>query len=207
VSNMLAPNGFQQFGRQEGSSPTAGLTTRKIFAASTAFGTPIGFGDPVVTDGLTGGIIMAPAGAAPAQGLAGIFYGCEYLSAAVNRIVFSNFWPGTSAGAIGDVVAHICNDPDQLFVAQVIGAAAATNADIGSGANLSVVTPPNTATGISTNGVTLGTGNAVTAGFRVIGLLTDFVSPSITPIDNSSPNNFVVVAPNNWDRKQLAGVA
>ncbi|MCA6108107.1 hypothetical protein [Bradyrhizobium cenepequi] len=208
MPNVLAPNGFQQFGRQDGGSPTAGLTTRKIFAASANFATPIGRGDPVVTDGATGGIVMAPAGAAPAQGLAGVFYSCEYVSAAVGKLVFSPFWPGGDNTIVPgtDVIAHIVDDSDQLFVAQVVGGPA-TDAHVGSGANLADVNAPNVFTGDSTNGVALDGAALASAGFRVVGLLTDYVSPSEQAIDDSAPNNFVVVAPNNWARKQLAGVA
>jgi hypothetical protein len=49
VANVNAPNGFQYFGRLEGGSPTAGLSTRLISSSDTA---AVGQGDPVTSLGM-----------------------------------------------------------------------------------------------------------------------------------------------------------
>jgi hypothetical protein len=208
VSNVSTPNGFQQFGRLEGGSPTAGLTVRKLSAFDV---NPVGYGDPVNTVAASGYVTRSAPGA---QSIAGIFYGCSYLSKAAGKTIWSPQWigatSGTSSDAIGDIIAYINDDPAQLFVAQANGGPI-TMADFGANVNFLAVAiaVPNQFTGFSTNAIDVST-KAVTntLAFRIVGLLSDYVSLSNTPngLDNTSDFNRVIVAPNNWDRKQLTGV-
>lgn len=196
MSNTNAPNGFQYFGRLEGGSPTAGLTTRLIASTDTA---AVGFGDPVTSLG-TGYVSASTAGTTQIDG---IFYGCEYLSTALGRVVFANYYPGSGAG--GDVTAHICSDPEAQFVVQSDNTAIVF-ADIGANINL-VAGTPNSTTGMSIAAVgqsTIATTN--TLPFRIVGLLSQSAAPGMDGTDNASANNRVIVSPNNWDRKSLTGI-
>lgn len=197
MANVNAPNGFQYFGRLEGGSPTAGLTTRLISSSDTA---AVGQGDPVTSLG-TGYVTASTAGTTQIDG---IFNGCEYLSTALGRTVFTNYWPGS--GATGDVKAYIYTDPQAQFVVQSDNTAI-TFADVGANINFTAGTP-NSVTGFSTASVsqsTIATTN--TLPFRIVGLLSEAASPAATTgTDNTSAYNRVIVTANNWDRKSLTGV-
>jgi hypothetical protein len=197
VSNTNAPNGFQDFGRQDGGSPTEGLAVRLISSADTA---PVGYGDPVTSQ--TTGYVSAST-VATTQ-IDGIFYGCEYLSTAVGRVVWSNYWPGS--GAASDVKAYIKNDPDTLFVVQSNNTAIVF-ADIGANIQITVGTP-NSTTGFSTAAVAQSLiATTDTLPFRIVGLLSDYAPPGTNGTDNTSAYNRVIVAPNNWDRNTRVGIA
>lgn len=140
MANTNAPFGFRQY-RGTGSAPTYELTTMFIASGN---GTAIYYGDAVVpvTGSATGYIKQATASTVA---LAGIFYGCKYLSTAQKRTVWSNYWPGSDAAA--DVEAYVCNDPNAQFLVQ----AGSTNvgfSKIGQNIQLNVGTG-STATGLS----------------------------------------------------------
>lgn len=198
MANQNTPNGFQFFGRLEGGSPTAGLTARLIASTDTAV---VGYGDPV-TSQTTGYVSASVAGTTQIDG---IFYGCEYLATAVGRKVWSNYYPGS--GSSGDVTAYLCTDPQTMFVVQSNNTAIVFS-DIGSNINF-VAGAVNTTTQFSTAAVdqsTIATTN--TLPFRIVGLLSDYEPVGSNPgTDNSTPYNRVIVAPNNWDRKSLTGIA
>lgn len=194
MANVSAPNGFQDFGRLEGGSPTAGLTTRLIANADT---NALGYGDPV-TSLATGYVTRSTAGTTQIDG---IFYGCEYLSTAVGRRVWSPNWPG--AGATGDITAYLKTDPDAMFVVEAT-TGPITFADIGSNVQVTIGTP-NAVTGFSTSSVTTPAATA-TLPFRIVGLLSQYAAPGTNGTDDASANNRVIVSANNWDRKSLTGI-
>lgn len=76
---------------------TASTTTTASFNFSGAF-----------TTGAGSGYAFVP--------VAGIFYGCEYLSVASKSKRWSNYWPGSDAN--GDVIAKVCTDPLAQFNVQ-----------------------------------------------------------------------------------------
>ena len=197
MPNVNAPNGFQDFGRQDGGSPTAGLTTRLISSADT---NAVGYGDPV-TSLNTGYVTLSTAGTTQIDG---VFYGCTYLSTAVGRTVWSPNWPGSGAGS--DVTAYIKNDPEATFVVQSNNTAI-TFANIGNNVNF-VIGTPNAVTGMSTtalDAITIATTN--TLPFRIVGLLSDYSTPANSNgTDNTSAYNRVIVTANNWDRSSLTGI-
>lgn len=196
MSNTNSPNGFQYFGRLEGGSPTAGLTTRLIASADTA---AVGYGDPV-TSLATGYVSASVAGTTQIDG---IFYGCTYLSTVLGRQVWQNLYPGS--GAAGDVTAYLCTDPDAQFVVQSDNTAIVF-ADIGANANF-VAGTPSTTTQFSAAALGQSTINTTnTLPFRIVGLLSDSAPPGTSGTDNTSAYNRVIVAPNNWDRKSLTGI-
>lgn len=193
--NINSPNGFQKWGRREGGSPTAGLSTRTIANADVSL---IGFGDPLISLG-TGYVTIATASTVQ---LAGIFYGCTYISTTIGRRIWSNNWPGS--GASGDILAYVDTDPQGLFVVQALSTAVAF-ADIGANIQLSIGTP-STVTGFSTSSVT--TPNTTnTLPFRVVGLLSQFLPTNSEPgTDDASNYNRCIVAPNLWDRSSPLGI-
>jgi hypothetical protein len=197
MANTSAPNGFQDYGRLEGGSPTAGLTTRLISASDTA---AVGYGDPVTSQ--TNGYVSASV--AGTTQIDGIFYGCTYLSTAIGRTVWSNFYPGS--GATGDVTAYIKDDPQAKFVVQSNNTAI-TFADIGANINF-VAGAPNSVTGFATSAVDQSTiSTTATLPFRIVGLLSQDAPPGTSGTDNSSAYNRIIVTANNWDRKSLTGIA
>lgn len=196
MSNTQAPNGFQYYGRLEGGSPTEGLTPSLVSSGDTS---ALGYGD-LVSRLASGYITKATAGTASVYG---VFYGCSYLSTAVSRVVFANYWPGSGAGS--DVSALVCTDPQATFVAQSDNTAIAF-ADIGS--NIQFTTGvPNATTQISTMSLNQGgLGVTTTLPFRIIGLLSQSAPPGTDGTDNTSAFNRVIVQPNNWDRQSSTGI-
>lgn len=195
--NVNSPNGFQKWGRQEGGSPTAGLTTRLIANADTA---AVGYGDPV-TSLSTGYVTLTTPGTTQ---IAGIFYGCEYLSTSIGRKVRSPNWPGS--GATGDITAYLDTDPAGLYVVQALSTAVVF-ADIGANIQVNVGTPQTTAAGgFSTSSVT--TPNTTnTLPFRVVGLLSQFIPANSVPgTDDASNYNRCIVQANYWDRSTTLGI-
>ncbi len=196
MANTNAPNGFQYIGRLEGGSPTEGLTTRLIASADTA---AVGQGDPVTSLG-TGYVTASAAGTTQIDG---IFVGCEYLSTAVGRVVFSNYWPGS--GANGDVTAHLATDPQGIFAAQTNNTAIVF-ADIGANINF-VAGTPNSTTGFSTASLNQSTiATTDTLPFRIVGLLSQSAPPGSSGTDDASAYNRVLVTANFWDRTSRTGI-
>lgn len=196
MANSNAGNGFQYFGRLEGGSPTEGLTTRLLASTDTSV---IGQGDPV-TSLSTGYVTLASAGTTQIDG---IVNGFEYLSTAVGRVVYPNYYSGS--GAAGDVTVHIYNDPQGVFQAQSNNTAIVF-ADIGNNINFSAGTP-NAVTGFSTATLDQSSINTTnTLPFRIVGLLSDAAPPGASGTDNTTAYNRVLVSANNWDRKSLTGI-
>lgn len=185
MANTQAPFGFNQF-KGTGSSPTYELVEMLI---SSANGTAIFWGDAVVpvTGAATGYIRQATAGTVA---LAGIFYGCKYLSTSQKRTVWSRYWPGSDA--TGDVTAYVVNDPNAQFTVQA-GAAAVTFASMGQNIQLAVGTG-NTNTGQS--GMFVQTpATTATLPFRITGLVLD--PPGANGTDPTTAFNTVIVQFNN----------
>jgi hypothetical protein len=196
MANVNAPFGFQYAGRQEGGSPTEGLTSRIV---SSAYGVAIFQGDPVIS--MTSGYIQVAT--SNSVTVAGVFNGTEYLNSNVGRKVWFNSLPSSGIGA--DAKAYISNDPPALWVAQSNGTAIAF-ADIG--ANIGFATGTgNTTTGRSTYALdqtTIGTTN--TLPFRIVGLWSQYAPPGSAGTDDTTPYNWAVVALNNTDRSTTTGV-
>ncbi len=194
---MNDPFGFRYCGRQEGGSPTEGLTTRLV---SSAYGTAIFMGDPVIS--LTSGYIAVAT--SNTVTIAGIFNGTEYLNSNVGRKVWFNSLPASGVGA--DAKAYISNDPDALFVAQANGSAIAFSA-IGGNAEFAA-TAGDATTGISNYALVSTTAGSTlnTMPFRIVGLWSQFAPPGSPGTDDTYSFNWVVVTLNNTDRNQLTGV-
>lgn len=210
MTNLIAPFGFQDVSRLQGSSPQMGLTKVLIGSSDP---TPIFNGDLVVTSDVTlvsgnfGEVVTQGSSvSAPAAGYRGVFRGCEYLNTAVGRVVWSPFWPGGPQAA--DAIAYIADDPEMLFIAQASSAQAViTPASIGF--NIAVA-------GNSSNGNTLTGQSALsvsapastnTLPFRIMDFYSNYVPPGgfVNGTDNTNPGQILVLAPNNFTRNQLTG--
>ena len=151
---------------------------------------------PNLSGGANGYITQAAAGTTV---LAGIFVGCEYLSVAQKRRVWSNYWPGADAN--GDVLAYVVDDPNARFVVQgnsttfnISGTLTNyTSSPVGQYAQFAIGTG-NTANGLS--GAYLNTlGTVITYPFIVVDLTT--FPPGAPGADPTTANNWVVVGFNN----------
>jgi len=197
MANTFAPFGFSQYAGN-GSAPTYEQVERQIATTAGA----IYSGDPVTSQS-DGTIAQSAPGTTQ---IAGIFLGCEYLSAAIGRTVWSSYWPGSGSAVSGSTVkAYIVNDPNAKFVCQSGNAGSAvTLANVGNNINFAIGTG-NTLTGRSgayANQATINT--TATLPFRIVDLIT--TPPGANGTDTASNGNWIVVAFNNVDTKSLTGI-
>lgn len=207
MANTSAPFGFMPVGTV-GGVPNFRLSQRRIISTNS---TAIYKGDAVVPDLTTdhGYIEQATAGTTP---LAGIFWGCEYLSVSQKRKVWSAYWPGSDAS--GDVTAYVIDAPDMLFKVQSTGVStvvtgttsAWATAPIGKLINIAVGTG-STATGLSgmmVDGATIAT--TATLPFKIVGMVSD--PPGANGADPTTAYNQLLVTFNDsmLARHGLTGV-
>ena len=188
MANTLSPFGFSPSGTLSGSTPNFRLSRRLI--AST-YATAIFTGDAVmpVTGTATGYIAQYAAGAVP---VAGVFWGCKYLSLSQGRQVWSRYWPGSDAN--GDVTAYVIDNPDATFVVQSGTASAVTLANISSNATVTTATAGSTLTGQS--GMALSTiGTTSTYPFIIVDVVTSPTGQNGT--DTTTAYGYVLVGFNN----------
>jgi hypothetical protein len=201
MANTAAPFGFRQLRRLDGGAPTAGF---EKFTINSTDANLYFTGDPVA-GGTDGNITTASSQSI----IKGIFMGCEYYSAATNRIIQSPNFPGLTGSAGTTVDCFVCTDPDMLYIAQV----ATSAGTIGSsriGENISftsaVSSLGNALSGISV--VTLSSDIATTAAFpfRLYDLYSRYAPPGTNGTDNASAGQILVVAPNNFERNNTTGI-
>ena len=205
MANLFAPFGFRPVNTSNGPMNWR-ISTRRIDSANA---TPIFKGDAVlpVVGTANGYITQATAVGTTTAPLAGIFWGCQYLSTSQKRTVWSQYWPGSDA--IGDVIAYVIDSPESRFVVQ-------TN-----GAGLAITGTP-TQVGYSPVGqlcnLNVGTGDTLTqqSGMFVdqVGttnsfpfIVTDLVfdPPGSNGTDQTAAYNYIVVGFNNeWLRSNAA---
>ena len=194
MANTNAPFGFRQYSGT-GSAPTYEQVPVQIaYNATNIF-----FGDPV--EPAADGTVTQGDGTTAAAGIAGIFVGCQYLSVAQKRTVWSNYWPGSDVASTNVVTGYIVNDPNAKFVAQTDSSGldqTAVNGTIGY-----TTGSGNTANGIS-GAYLSGLGpTTATLPFRVVGLVTD---PPGSAGTASGGYNWAIVAFNNVTTKNQTGI-
>lgn len=208
MANIFAPFGFRQFRRFDGGAPTAGFDTLTIASSDANL---YFTGDPVATS-TTGPYITVPS--TGVTQIRGIFMGCEFFSPTVGRKVWSPFFPGsvqTSSGT-NDAQAWVCTDPEMLWLVQCSTNTTVLSSQIGLnfGFTTAASSLGNQTTGVSN--VSLGSTSSVTLGtstsgpFRLMDFYSNTAPPGVNGTDNTTAGNFVIVAPNNWDRKNLTGI-
>jgi hypothetical protein len=207
MPNVFAPFGFAESHRL-GAAPDYQLSKRYINPNNA---NPIYFGDPVVMVASSGYIAQGtPSGAA--QQIAGIFAGCEYVSKAAKKVIWSPWWPGAPSDVVlsgtgFDISAKVIDDPLMAFRVQANGLA--TISMIGNNAQwafgLAGVPAPNQMSGIGNACLdVVTTAPAGTAfPFRIIDLIRD--PPGVNGTDITTPYNWVFVTFNNQDYKVTSG--
>lgn len=203
MSNNFSPFGFRPVNTSNGPINWR-ISTRRIASTASA----IYKGDAVVPDtGPTNGYIeRATAGATP---LAGIFWGCQYLSTSQKRVIWNQYWPGSDA--TGDVIAYVIDDPNARFLVQTSGSAfqitgttsTFTSSPVGQLAQLNV----GTGSAITQqSGMYLDTlGTTATFPFVVVDMVLD--PPGSNGADPTSNYNYVIVGFNNEWLKCCGGGA
>jgi hypothetical protein len=194
MANTNAPFGFRQY-QGTGSAPTYEQVPVQIaYNATNIF-----FGDPV--EPAADGTVTQGDGTTAAAGIAGIFVGCQYLSVAQKRTVWSNYWPGSDVASTNVVTGYIVNDPNAKFVAQTDSSGLAQT-DVG--ATIAYTTGSgNTANGIS-GAYLSGVGpTTATLPFRVVGLVVD---PPGSAGTAAGAYNWAIVAFNNVTTKNQTGI-
>lgn len=188
MANVFAPFGFSPEGTVGGSTPNFRLSKRLI---AMGYATAIFSGDAVIPVS-TGYVQQATASTVP---MAGIFFGCKYLSASQGRQVWSRYWPGSDAAA--DVTAYIIDDPQAVFMVQGGVGGPITLADVNLNGQL-VVGTGSTLTGQS--GMYLDMTSNTPAGtstypFTIVGLVQDPTGANGT--DDTTAYNYALVTFNN----------
>ena len=223
MANVSAPFGFRQFRRLDGGAPTAGFDTLAIASSDASV---IYTGDVVITSS-GGGSATTPAFNSYVTGFSsglsqirGIFFGCEYYSPTVARKIWSPYFPGSVATSSGtaDAQAWVCTDPEMLFTVQVGGnagvvAGSTTLILLSSQVNLNFgFSSASQANGSATTGISgltlCSTSFATTATlpFRLVDFYSNYAPPGANGTDNTTNGQIVIVAPNNWDRKNTTGI-
>lgn len=204
MPNTNQPFGFRSFGHQDGSAPTMGLE-RKFLTSSD---TNLYFtGDAVSNSSANPGYLAPYNGSSLSAIPAGIFQGCEYYSATVQRVVWSAYFPA-SVGSSNPVTCWIISDPQMQYLVQA-SSAGLTAASVGFNVNVltSVSSLGNTLNGQSVMVVTSSQISASSSlPYRIVDLYSNFAPPGVNGVDNSSAYNIVVVVPNNSARTNLTAV-
>ena len=205
MANTNAPYGFRQY-QGNGSAPTYEQVAVVIDYNASA----IYFGDPV-TQQADGSVAQAAStGATPtALGIAGVFVGCQYLSVAQKRTVWSNYWPGSDVASGNYVTGYIVNDPNARFIAQSDSTGIAYPTDINATIGFAIGTG-NAANGISgayldTTTINTATYN-VNAPFKIVGVYQPFVSSFPGSYANGQAYDWAIVALNNVATRNFTGV-
>jgi len=197
MSNVFDPFGFASY-KGNGSAPTYEQVERFIDLSAGAIYT----GDPVTSQS-DGSIAQSSPGTTQ---IAGIFVGCEYVSASLNRVVWSPYWPGSgSALANTTARAYIINDPNAQFVCQSGNAGSPVAlSDIGANINFAIGTGSSLTgrSGAYANQATISP-TTTTLPFRIVNLVTN--PPGANGTDSASNGNWIVVAFNNVDTRVLTG--
>lgn len=201
MANTAAPTGFRAVGQQDGASPTAGFDTMYILSSDTnSYFT----GDPVILSTAAPGYITLPAsGTTTGQAIAGIFVGCEYYSAATQKVQWAATFPG-NVGAGSIVTANVITNPQQLWRVQ-----GSTNAVLGTsviGWNIGFASTSqangNTLSGQSAVILASSTVTAISsAPFRIVATSTTYDPPGVNGTSTGSEGmQIMIVRGANWIR-------
>jgi len=207
MANTFSPFGFRSFGHQDGSPPTMGLSK---YTMNSSYATSVYTGDLVkLSSAIPGTIEQFPAGLNATIKPLGVFAGCEYYNANVQRVVCSQYFP-TSAGSSSPVTAYVISDPEMTFIAQ-----ASTGTVVGTslqGMNIAfTVGTGNTTNGMS--GAYLNSSQVGTAAssyvWRVVDSYSNFGPPGVNGTSTSEGGGILVVQPVGWMRNTvtLTGVS
>lgn len=168
MANANNPFGFMPLTSASGSTGNFDMIYRSILYSDT---TKIYRGDPVKS--VTAGYVAQWSAATDVGNLAGIFWGCHYLSTALGQVVFSQFWPGADVASTAQntIYAHILpinTGQPSKFVVQSDSTGTAF-ADIGANVEVSLGTG-STVTGQSGAYIVATPAATATLPFRIVDL-------------------------------------
>jgi len=204
MANSTSPFGFMPYGRLDGGAPTWELEQVNINSSDANL---YFTGDLVVRSSAGNNVLNVSVGSTSNQLPAGIFWGCEFFSAAATRKVWSRFYPGSvgSNAANGVTTAWIISDPNVLF--RSVGGSSSTlatwaNTDIGFN---TIITTSQSSLGNTTSGQSAQLASSATttnasAPWKIIDLLANR-SVSGTPGTDATAGNQVILMPNQWERR------
>lgn len=162
--------------------------------------TVIYYGDPVLRSGSGDGTLVQGSNGQTVP-MAGVFIGCKYLSTAIGRTVWSNYWPGGSPVTSGNqtsISAWVVNDPAAQFTVQS-DSTGLVQADVGTNLDYAIGTGT-TSNGLSGAYIDHGGATTSTKPFRFQSLILD---PPGAPGTATGAYNWAVVAFNNVETKSL----
>lgn len=195
MANTLAPSGFMLAGILDG---TVGSLGQSQWQISSAYTSNIYSGDPVY---LTSGYVTVGASSTSTP-ILGIFIGCEYYSSAVNRKIWSPYWPASTAVPSGTTIdAWVITNPNATFTVQANNASAlaqsALNTSFGyAGQGTTGAAPTSQAlTGQSVSYLDTASGANSGNPFRLVAFVT--APPGANGTDTTSAYQKVLVAFNN----------
>jgi hypothetical protein len=208
MANVLAPFGFTPVRRLDGAAWTGNQSQYKIASNNNHH-----FYQGDVVQLLNTGYIDLQT--ASTNQVIGVFVGCEYLSTAGSRRVWSNQFNGDTSV---DVIAYVIDDPLCVFLAQTGGASgsAIPLSAVGENIQITTTTAGSNFTGISGMAAdenVLGTATT-TLPFRVVGIPglsdvtsgTPYLAPPANGYDQTTKYNLVLVAFNNQMFRTLTGI-
>lgn len=210
MANVLAPFGLTPVRRLDGAAWTGNMSQYQIASNN---GHHFYQGDVVVS--LSSGYIDVATVVGGGAEILGVFVGCEYLSTAQSRRVWSNQWNGDTSTI---VTAYVIDDPACVFLAQTAGTSAAAIPRTALQNNVNFNT--SAASGNALNGISGMTiddnlvANTTTLPFRVVGIpgLTDipagapYLAPPANGYDQTTPYNLVLVSFNNQMFRTQTGI-
>lgn len=212
MTNVFAPFGFAESHRL-GAAPDYQMSRRWVNPANA---NPIYFGDPVSMVPTSGFIAQSAPGTFQ---VAGVFAGCQYVSKAAKKIIWSPWWPGTTGDVVTsgtgfDIEAKVLDDPLLAFRVQANGqmtiSMIGNNAQFAFGLSTTptgdTAHPPNQMTGIGNaclDIINAAPAATATFPFRIIDIIRD--PPGVNGTDITTPYSWAFVAFNNQDYKALTG--
>lgn len=114
------PSTANPFGLRPVEGP-AGAIRQRAYTIASGYATSLyKFG--AVNLASDGTIVAATAG--DTNKVLGVFLGCEYTDSAGKRQI-SPYWPASTTAT--EIVAYVCDDPDQIYLVQNAGSVAQTN--------------------------------------------------------------------------------
>jgi hypothetical protein len=208
MANTFSPFGFRAFGRMDGGAPTAGQDRVFILSSDPAtFFT----GDVVSLSSASLGTnpnTIEPWSASSGYIAYGVFAGCEYYQASINRVVFNSYFPGNIGSSV-IVTAYAVSDPEQLYIAQASTTSGVVGTSMigwGIGIASSLQSAGNTTTGVS-NLALASSATSLTAAslpFRVVDVYANYAPPGVNGTSSGAEGGAIlVVRPNNFARNNL----
>lgn len=197
--NTLSPKGFREYGVTDGIAPTFGQG-----AGFCLYSTAIFSGDPLKT--VAGYLAPATVTGNTGAAVSGVAYSFSWVSIALGRRAYAQYYPGNDSVGNADVRVHFTNAGGSLFYAQATSSSAGTaiggpltQADCGSFFNFATGAGGNTATQASSFSIDYSTKNASQ------GVLPFFLYQLAT--SPSAPGNFDPTLAGNWGIFGLATVS